>query len=126
LTPRFVSAPISGFSQTQSRTFSIYLFISERRGIQHVLREFQNPIVILRTIFEILNLNTPENVKFVAGSKGLKALQELAKQENGIAFVFTMAPVIMTQFFAVPDEGDIMLLKSTWFLSKLATGWLRD
>jgi uncharacterized protein (DUF1015 family) len=75
---------------------------------------------VLEPVFGINDLKTAANVKFVAGSHGLHALEKAAEDEEGIAFA--MPPVDMGELFAVADAGEIMPPKSTWFLPKLATG----
>jgi uncharacterized protein (DUF1015 family) len=41
---------------------------------------------VLEPVFGIEDLKVAANVKFVAGSKGLRVLEEIADQEDGIAF----------------------------------------
>jgi uncharacterized protein (DUF1015 family) len=46
---------------------------------------------ILESVFGRSHLKVAGNVKFAAGSKGLKTREQLAHEEDGIAFA--MAPV---------------------------------
>ena len=112
------------------RTFSMYL-----RGKWYKLRftgeiPGDNPVdsieseilthYVLGPIFGVKDVRSDPNLSFIGGTRGLKALEEGAKDEHALAFA--VPPVTMNQIFAVADCDKVMPPKSTWFVPKLATG----
>ena len=112
------------------RTFSMYL-----RGKWYKLRftaeiPGDNPVdsieseilthYVLGPIFGVKDVRSDPNLSFIGGTRGLKALEEGAKDEHALAFA--VPPVTMNQIFAVADRDKVMPPKSTWFVPKLATG----
>ena len=73
---------------------------------------------MLTPIFGITDLRNDPRMKFIGGTRGLKALEEAASADDSLAIA--CPPVEMNQLFNVSDEGAMMPPKSTWFVPKLA------
>jgi len=73
---------------------------------------------MLTPIFGITDLRNDPRMKFIGGTRGLKALEEAASADDSLAVA--CPPVEMEQLFDVSDEGAMMPPKSTWFVPKLA------
>ena len=74
----------------------------------------------------ILGIDDPresDNIDFVGGIKGTKALEEWVDSGRAV-LAFSMYPTSMEQLFAVADAGMLMPPKSTWFEPKLRSGLL--
>ncbi len=75
---------------------------------------------LLDPILGIKDPRTDERIRFVGGIKGLKELESMADQTDGIAF--SMYPTTIEELMAIADAGEIMPPKSTWFEPKLRSG----
>ena len=75
---------------------------------------------IIKPIFEIENLRTDKNIDFIGGTRGLKYLEKLVKENDGIAF--SLFPVTIKDIEEIADNNEIMPPKSTWFIPKLLSG----
>ncbi|KAH0785029.1 DUF1015 domain-containing protein [Histomonas meleagridis] len=75
---------------------------------------------VLTPIFGITDLRAAQNIQFIGGTRGLRALEEACDTPDKIAIA--VPPITMKQLFDVSDSGVMMPPKSTWFVPKLATG----
>ena len=78
--------------------------------------------LVLHPILGIGDPRTDKRISFIGGIRGLGELENLVKQEGGVAFA--MYPTAMSELFAVADEHRLMPPKSTWFEPKLRSGIL--
>ena len=78
--------------------------------------------LVLHPILGIGDPRTDKRISFISGIRGLGELENLVKQEGGVAFA--MYPTAMSELFAVADEHRLMPPKSTWFEPKLRSGIL--
>ncbi|MDH4474296.1 MAG: DUF1015 domain-containing protein [Fluviicola sp.] len=77
--------------------------------------------VILSPILGITDLKTDQNISFVSGAEGLKAV--VSAVDKGLAEVgFVLFPIRMEQVKAVADHQLIMPPKSTWVEPKIRSG----
>jgi uncharacterized protein (DUF1015 family) len=76
---------------------------------------------ILSPILGITDLKTDQNISFVSGAEGLKAV--VSAVDKGLAEVgFVLFPIRMEQVKAVADHQLIMPPKSTWVEPKIRSG----
>jgi uncharacterized protein (DUF1015 family) len=76
---------------------------------------------ILSPILGITDLKTDQNISFVSGAEGLKAV--VSAVDRGLAEVgFVLFPIRMEQVKAVADHQLIMPPKSTWVEPKIRSG----
>ena len=76
---------------------------------------------ILYPIFGIVDPRTDNNIDFVGGSDGIKALEHFV--DSGSAQIaFSLHPASMSDLMAIADAGELMPPKSTWFSPKLRSG----
>lgn len=75
---------------------------------------------LLGPVLGIQDPKTDERISFVGGIRGLKELERMADECEGVAFA--MHPTSMDELFAVADAGKLMPPKSTWFEPKLRSG----
>ena len=115
---------------TQLKCFSMYLrgkwyqlkFISKAVS-ESAADNIDSKILtdfVLTPLFGITDLRSAKNVKFIGGTRGMKALEDACKSNDTLAFA--VPPVTMSQLFNVADDGMMMPPKSTWFVPKLADG----
>ena len=76
---------------------------------------------LLAPILGIQDPRTDKRIDFMAGTKGLSALEKRVNK-NKAAVAFALYPCTMEQLFAVADAGEVMPPKSTWFEPKLLSG----
>ncbi|MGN0345962.1 MAG: DUF1015 domain-containing protein [Lachnospiraceae bacterium] len=77
---------------------------------------------VLDNILAIKNPKTDQRISFVGGIRGLKELENMADEYQGVSFA--MYPTDIRELFAVADAGKLMPPKSTWFEPKLRSGIL--
>ena len=75
---------------------------------------------LLEPILGIKDPRTDHRIKFVGGIKGMKDLEALADETDGIAFA--LYPTTIEELMTIADAGEIMPPKSTWFEPKLRSG----
>jgi uncharacterized protein (DUF1015 family) len=78
---------------------------------------------VLAPILKIEDPRESNDIDFVGGIKGTKALEEWVNSGRAV-LAFSMYPTSMEQLFAVADAGMLMPPKSTWFEPKLRSGLL--
>jgi uncharacterized protein (DUF1015 family) len=76
---------------------------------------------VLDPILGIKDPRTDKRIEFIAGIKGLAALEKPV-QKGKAAVAFSLFPVSMDQLIAISDSGEVMPPKSTWFEPKLMSG----
>jgi len=78
---------------------------------------------VLGPVLNVRDIRTDPRVRFVGGVRGTNELERLVDSgEAGVAF--SLAPVTVSELFAVADSGGTMPPKSTWFEPKLLDGLL--
>ncbi|MFA6832771.1 MAG: DUF1015 family protein [Bacteroidaceae bacterium] len=76
---------------------------------------------ILHNLLGIKDLRSDENIDFVGGIRGLKALSN--RVDSGeMKIALALYPVSMQQLMTIADCGEIMPPKTTWFEPKLRSG----
>lgn len=75
---------------------------------------------LLSPFLGIKEPRTDNRIEFIGGIRGLKYLETVADQYNGIAF--SMFPTSIQELMAVADINELMPPKSTWFEPKLRSG----
>jgi len=76
---------------------------------------------VLTPILGIQDLKTDQNIAFVSGAEGLKAIEEAVDKGTAEAG-FVLYPIRMEQVKAVADNQLIMPPKSTWVEPKIRSG----
>lgn len=75
---------------------------------------------ILEQILGYKDIRNDKRIKYVEGPKGLRKLEELAHEDNAIAFC--LYPLKWSSFFRVIDYGLVLPPKSTWFEPRMLNG----
>ena len=77
--------------------------------------------LVLDKILDIKDLRTSKRIDFVGGIRGLGELKR--RVDSGeMQAAFALYPVSMQQLINIPDTGNIMPPKTTWFEPKLRSG----
>lgn len=75
---------------------------------------------LLDPILGIKDPRTDKRIDFVGGIRGLKELERLVNENQGVAFA--LYPTTVDDLMNIADKGKIMPPKSTWFEPKLRSG----
>jgi uncharacterized protein (DUF1015 family) len=110
-------SPPAGYATVLTAEGSWLLYLDPQAGEDDTLALAR---VVFRDVFGVADTRTDPRLKFVPGSEGVGAVEELVARKGGTGLI--LHGTTIERIMKVADEGGVMPAKSTWFEPKPRSG----